>query len=142
MPRSAVNDPLQKFDFTISIPGLPSGIGFQKCSGLKKEIGVVEYSEGGYKATHKLPGREKTDVVTLERGMYASRELEELYQNVLRDPNFRTTVTITQNDRRGKPAREWKLAEAWFSTWEGSDFDATSDDVAIEKVTIVFEYYL
>ena len=51
-------------------------------------------------------------------------------------------MTITLQDRFGKPQRTWKLAEAWVKSWEGSDFDSSSEDVAIEKVVIEFEYYL
>jgi phage tail-like protein len=44
--------------------------------------------------------------------------------------------------RHGQVARTYKLAEAWASRWEGSDYDATSDDVAIETLVIQFEHYL
>ena len=36
-------------------------MGFQKVSGLTREIGVVEYDEGGYSYTHKLTGKEKAE---------------------------------------------------------------------------------
>lgn len=142
MARSRVNDPLLKHKYLVSIPGLPSGMGFSKVSGLKRELGVVEYNEGGYNATHKLVGREKVEPVTLERGMFKDTDFETLYKKSLSDPNFRTTVTITLQDNQGKAQRTWKLAEAWVSVWEGTDFDASSEDVAIEKLTIEFEYYL
>ena len=83
MARSVVNDPLQKFNYVVSIPGLPNGMGFQKVTGLKRELGTVEYNEGGYAHTHKLVGREKVDAITLERGMYGSAELENLYKKTL-----------------------------------------------------------
>ena len=35
MARSVVNDPLQKFKYVVSIPGLPNGMGFNKVSALK-----------------------------------------------------------------------------------------------------------
>lgn len=142
MARSRVNDPLQKHKFTVSIPGLPSGMGFQKVSGLKRELGVVEYNEGGYSYTHKLVGREKVEPITLERGMFAGKEFETLYRKSLSDANFRTTVTINLMDSNGKVKRTWNLAEAWVSSWEGTDFDADSEDVAIEKITVEFEYYM
>lgn len=142
MARSRVNDPLLKHKYVVSIPGLPSGMGFSKVSNLKKELGVVEYNEGGYTATHKLVGREKVEAITLERGMFKGTEMEALYKKSLSDPNFRTTVTITLQDSQGKPQRTWKLAEAWVSSWEGTDFDSSAEDVAIEKITVEFEYYL
>lgn len=142
MARTIANDPLQKFMFRVTIPGLPTGLGFQKVGGLTREVGVVEYLEGLSKYTHKLPGREKVGEVTLERGSYATKELEAQYKKVLTDSNLRNTVIIEILDRFGNAKRTYKLAEAWVSKWEGSDLDASSDDVAIEKLTVQFEYFL
>ena len=142
MARTYANDPLQMFRFRVSIPGLPAGMGFQKVSGLTREIGVVEYDEGGYSHTHKLTGKEQGGEVTLEKGMFANTDLEEIYKRSLNRPYYRTTVIIEQLDKFGKVARSWTLAEAWVSKWEGSELDATSEDVAIESITIQFEYYL
>lgn len=142
MARTYANDPLQKFKFRVSMPGLPAGMGFQKVSGLTREIGVVEYDEGGYSHTHKLTGKEQGGEVTLEKGMFANTDLEDIYKRSLNRPDYRTTVIIEQLDKFGKVARSWTLAEAWVSKWEGSELDATSEDVAIESITIQFEYYL
>lgn len=142
MARTYANDPLQMFKFRVSMPGLPAGMGFQKVSGLTREIGVVEYDEGGYSHTHKLTGKEQGGEVTLEKGMFANTDLEEIYKRSLNRPDYRTTVIIEQLDKFGKVARSWTLAEAWVSKWEGSELDATSEDVAIESITIQFEYYL
>lgn len=140
--RTTSSDPLQKFKFRLTIPGLPSGIGFQKVSGLTQEVGVTEYDEGGYSYTHKLPGRQKVGEVTAERGAYADKNFQKLLQKTLTDPKMRKTIIIEHLDRYGKAARTYKLAEAWVSKWESSDLDASSDDVAIEKLTIQFEYFL
>lgn len=142
MARTYANDPLQMFKFRVSMPGLPAGMGFQKVSGLSREIGVVEYDEGGYSHTHKLTGKEQGGEVTLEKGMFANTDLEDIYKRSLNRPDYRTTVIIEQLDKFGKVARSWTLAEAWVSRWEGSELDATSEDVAIESITIQFEYYL
>lgn len=140
--RTTSVDPLQKFKFRLTIPGLPAGIGFQKVSGLTQEVGVTEYDEGGFSHTHKLPGRQKVGEVTAERGSYADKSFQNLLQQTLTNPSMRNTIIFEQLDRYGKAVRTYKLAEAWVSKWEGSDFDASSDDVAIEKLTIQFEYFL
>lgn len=140
--RTVANDPLQKFMFRVSIPGMPSGVGFQKVGGLSREVGVVEYLEGLSQHTHKLPGREKVSEVTLERGAYANSELEAYYKKVFSKKFSRNTVVIQILDRFGNVKRTFKLAEAWASKFEASDLDATSDDVAIEKLTLQFEYFL
>lgn len=140
--RTTTVDPLQKFKFRLTIPGLPAGIGFQKVSGLSHEVGVTEYDEGAYEYTHKLAGRPKVGEVTAERGSYSDNSFHELFKQTLTNPNKRNTVIVEMLDRYGRTVRTYKLAEAWVSKWEGSDLDASSDDVAIEKLTIQFEYFL
>jgi phage tail-like protein len=142
MGRSRKDDPLQKFKFLISIPGLPAGMGFSKCSGLKREIGAVEYRESGYDHTHKLIGIEKVNPVTLERGMYIDSSLEDQYKAVVAGQDTRTTITVTQMTPDGQPARSWNLAEAWINKWETDNFDAKSSDPQVEKLSIEFEYFL
>ena len=139
--RTISQDPLQKFKFRVSIPGLPE-MGFQKCSGLSDEATSTEYDEGGFDFTHKMPGRRKVGDVTLERGAYRDNSFQHLIQEALTNESMRNTITIEHLDRFNNVARTYKLAEAWVSKWEGSDLDATSDDVAIEKITIIFEYFL
>lgn len=44
--RTTSLDPLQKYKFRLTVPGIPTEIGFQKVSGLTHEVGVAEYTEG------------------------------------------------------------------------------------------------
>jgi phage tail-like protein len=140
--RTVADDPLQKMKFRVTIPGLPTGLGFQKVSGLNSEYEVVEYLEGLYEHAHKLPGRQKVGEVTLERGTYSTNEMMDLYKSTLTSANMRNTVIVEVMDKYNNPVKTYKLAEAWVSKWEGSDLDATSSDVAIEKITLQFEYFL
>lgn len=140
--RTASLDPLQKYRFRVTIPGLPAEMGFQTISGLSHEISVSEYAEGGYEYSHKLPGKPTVGELTCERGAYQDTSLADLLKETLTNPNFRNTVVIEHLDRFGNVARTYKLAEAWVSKWESSDLDATSDDVAIESLTLQYEYLL
>lgn len=140
--RTIEADPLQSFMFRVSIPGLPTGVGFQKVGGLSREVEVVEYLENMYDHTHKLPGRETVSDVTFERGMYADNYLQGIYEKVFNNNTVRNTVVIQICDRFGKIRREFKCAEAWFSKYECADLDATSSDVIIETLTMAFEYFL
>lgn len=140
--RTSVDDPLQKFNYRLLIPGLPSGIGFQKVSGLGEEVNVTTYAESGSDYDLKMPGRRKVSEITAERGEYADYSLRSLLKDALTSSNFRKTIIIQKLNRFGGVAKTYKLAEAWVSKWEGSDMDASSDDVSIEKVTIQFEHYI
>ena len=111
--RTASLDPLQKYRFRLTIPGIPAEVGFQKVSGLNLEIGVAEYAEGGYDYTHKLPGKPKVGEVTLEQGSFASDtniSSMQLVKDVLTNPDFRSTVIIEHLDRFGNTGRVFTLA--------------------------------
>ena len=140
--RSVYDDPLQKYKFTMTIAGMPSGAGFTKISGLSEETGVTEYNEGGYEYTHKLGGKAKFNEITAERGSFADRDMEMTFRQSLTNPNMRQTIIIEVKDKFGATKRPYKLAEAWVSKWEGSDLDAGSNDVAVEKLTIQYEYLI
>ena len=142
MGRTVANDPLLKCKYRITLPGLPSGMGFNKASGLTREVGVVEYDEGGYDHTHKLQGKQKVGEVVLEKGMFATKEMEDIYTKALSNPDMRQTMTIELLDKFGSVKRNWTLAEAWVSKWESTDFDSTSEDPAIEKITVQAEYFI
>lgn len=139
--RTSAEDPLQKFKFRVTIPGIPGTIGFQKVSGLDMNINSVEYNESAYPYVHKLPGLVSFSEVTMERGMFEDTSMLDQMQVVLTN-DFRVTMIINLCDRFMNIKRTWKLAEAWISKWESGDFDATSDDVAIETITVQYESLL
>ena len=140
--RSVLEDPLQKFKFRVTIAGLSSGAGFEKVGGMTDEVDVVEYCEGMYEHTHKLPGREKVGAITFERGEYADDTAKNLFELTKIEPTMRQTVVVEIMNRYGDVKRTFKLAEAWVSKIEYSELDAKSSDVAIEKMTVQFEYFL
>lgn len=138
MGRSVANDPQQQYKFAVDIEGI-SGIGFSSVDGLETELEVVTYREGGYNATRKLPGIEETGTVTLEKGAFADKALFEWFKQVATSPDFRKTITITEQDRLGNPRRTWVLYEAWASKVSAPSLDATSSEVAVESIEIQFE---
>ncbi len=139
MARTVKDDPLMKFKYRVSIPSLNAQMGFNKVSGMKFSTEVTDYDEGGFDHTHKLPGKSKVENVTFERGMTNS-EVYNLCKKVLTDPNIRNSITIEVMDRYGNAVVTRYLHEAWACEWEGPDLDASSNDVAIEKITFAYEY--
>lgn len=138
MGRTLANDPQQQYRFRVDIEGI-SGIGFQKVDGLESEIEVTEYREGGYNATRKLPGIEKTGTVTLEKGAFKDKTLFNWFRQSLTNPNFRKTIVITEQDRLGVDRRSWTLYEAWVSKITNPSLDANASEVAVESVEVQYE---
>lgn len=139
MPRVYTEDPLQGFNFRISIPGLPKAVGFKKISGLSKEIGVVEYDEGGYNSTHKLKGKLKTGELVCEKGMFANTQIEDIFKQSVTNKSARLTITVELLNKDGKVARKWTVLEAWCNKWEAGELDASSEDPVVETLTFQYE---
>lgn len=139
MSRTHVDDPLQGFKFRVSIPGLPNSVGFVKVSGLSKEIGVVTYDEGGYNNTHKMKGKTETGELVCEKGMFANKQVEEVFKASMTNPDFRGVVTVDVMNPDNTIARTWTCTEAWCNKWEIGDIDASSEDPIVETITIQYE---
>jgi phage tail-like protein len=52
---------------------------------------------------------------------------------------FRRNVFIIQTDRLGVPFRVTTLFAAWPTEWEAPDGDANANEIATEKLTLVYE---
>lgn len=153
MPRTVDADPFQKYNFEVTFTGLEKlgpnmqiTCGFSKVSGLKKEISTVEYAEGGWETQRNIPARKKFDDLVLETGVTGKNHFEDLVaSDILIDETKRFTVIIKlkgkgiNKDGSSPNVRKWTLTNCMVTTWEVDDFDATSDDVAMEKITIKYE---
>ena len=140
--RSILDDPLQKYKFRVTLPGMPAGAGFSKMSGMTDEVDVIEYCEGHWTHVHRLPGRDKIEPIELERGMYANKDAEMMLNNTRTNPDMRVTVLFEIANKYGEVRRKYQLAEAWVSKVKLADMDATSGDVAIETMTLQYEYVI
>ena len=138
MARTMEQDPLMGFMFKVKIDGIDCTIGFQKIGGLSKEIAVVDYFENMYQHAHKLPGRESIGEVTFEKGMFADKEFVNYYENLFSTHN-RYNISVIVCDRFKKPKKIYDFTDCWFSKYEISDLDSSSDDVLIETLTMQSE---
>lgn len=147
--HTTASDPLQSFMFTVKI-GNNTAIGFQKVSGLSVDLNVVEYHEGCVNYPMKLAGKASFSEVTCEKGVipYKSNSSLSSTTNVLdflsavaSDGTERYDVEINLLDRRGYIRARYILKHAFVSKWEAPDLDASSDDVAIEKIVFNYDYF-
>jgi len=136
----ARKDPYKNFNFLVEIDGITRA-GFAECSGLKLEIDVIEYREGGESSStvRKLPGLAKVGDITLKRGITTSNQLQAWIESVAKGvPNRKNGVIVLLDDER-KPVVRWKFFNAFPRKWEGPVFDAKGTDVAIETLTLCCE---
>lgn len=147
--HSVESDPLQQFMFRVTI-GSNSEIGFQKVSGLNADLNVVEYHEGCTNYPMKLPGKASFGEVTCEKGVIPYKSdlgisnttnVLDFLSEVAGDSTARNDVVISILGRDGTIRAQYILVDAFVSKWEGPDLDATSDDVAIEKIVFQYDYF-
>jgi phage tail-like protein len=137
--NSARNDPFKNFNFLIEIDGIAQA-GFSECTGLRLEVDVIEYREGGERSSvRKLPGLAKVGDITLKRGVTISNELQAWFESVRNGVADRRNGAIVLLDDERKPVVRWKFFNAFPRRWEGPDLDAKGSEVAIETLTLSCE---
>jgi phage tail-like protein len=132
-------DPYRNFSFLVEIDGITQA-GFSDCSGFGASTDPIEYREGGEtKTVRKLPGLTKYTNITLKWGLTDSRELYNWYKDVVNGKIERKSGSIILLDLEGNEATRWNFFEAWPTKWDGPDFTAKGNDVAIETLELAHE---
>ena len=136
MPRV---DPYRNFSFLVEIGGITQA-GFSDCSGFGASTDPIEYREGGEtKTVRKLPGLTKYTNITLKWGLTDSRELYNWYRDVVDGKIERKNGSIILLDLEGNEKVRWDFFDAWPTKWDGPDFTAKGNDVAIETLELAHE---
>jgi phage tail-like protein len=148
-PSAKRHDPLTVFCFRVQITIDGNELGdafFKSVTGLKYESEVVDYHEGGFNVTtRRLVGPTKWPNLVLKRG-FAGPPLVELL-NWRRswlddDPKsvlVRANGKIVQLSSDLKQVCAWKFYDGWPCKWEGPEYDASKDELAIETLEIAHE---
>lgn len=132
-------DPFTTFNFAVEIEGLLVG-GFTDVSGLDSRIEVEDYEEGGVNGfVHKLPGRASYADLELRHGLTAISTLWNWYANTARGVIQRKNGTIMLLDERQIPVMWWNFRNAIPVRWTGPTFDARSDEVGFESISLAHE---
>jgi len=135
----ARTDPYKNFRFLLEIDDILQG-GFSDCSGFGSNVEVIEYREGGEAPTvRKLPGKTIYPDITLKWGITDSRELYDWHLSAINGKIMRKNGSIILQDDLGQEKVRWNFYQAWPSKYDGPDFSAKGNDVAIDTLTISCE---
>lgn len=91
------------------------------------------------KTPGKQPGILKYSNVTLKRGTTDSLLFMDWMTELKNGTVNRKTIVITLVDDEGKDSASWQLEKAWPTKYTAPDFNATSNEVAIESLELVCE---
>jgi phage tail-like protein len=132
-------DPYKNFRFLVEIDGVVQA-GFSDVSGFGSNVEVIEYREGGDAATvRKLPGKVSYPDITLKWGITDSRELYDWHLAAVNGAIQRKNGSIILLDDAAQEKLRWNFFGAWPSKWDGADFTAKGNDVAIDTLTVSCE---
>lgn len=132
-------DPYKNFRFLVEIDGIVQA-GFSDCTGFGSTVEVIDYREGGEAATvRKLPGKVSYPDIVLKWGVTDSRELYDWHLAAVNGQIERKNGSIILLDDTGQEKVRWNFFAAWPSKWDGPDFSAKGNDVAIDTLTVSCE---
>jgi phage tail-like protein len=140
-------DPYKNFKFRVKWDGRYVA-GISKVGSLKRTTEVVEHREGGDPSTsHKSPGRNKFEAITLERGVTHDTEFEKWANKVwhhgsglgaevsLKD--FRKDLILEVYNEAGQLAIAYKVYRCWVSEYQATaDLDANANAVLIAHIKL------
>lgn len=117
--------------------------GFSDVSGLSTEIHISEYRDGNKKAAFvdKIPGSNKSNDVTLKRGVVNSMDLWSWIQDTQKNGvKAKRCVTIMLCDEAGTPAQKFTLINAYPMKYTGPTLAGKgAGDVAMEELVLSVE---
>ena len=131
------------FKFALEVDNVTVGF-FRKCAGIESETEIIEFKEAteqGRMIIRKVPGAMKWSDITLDRRIDTSKALWDWRKQVI-DGDVdaaRRNGSIIAYDSKGAEVARWNFEAGWPSKWKGADFDATTNDIATESVTITHE---
>jgi phage tail-like protein len=145
------NDFALKFRFNVQISDINStGFlgGFSKISGLREEIEVVDQRDGiDPLQTRKLVGTHAGSDCTLEKGVFGEKhdilqwfkDTKGTSDGIPPKQGFKRTVKVMVLGADGELKRTITLLRAWPKSYELSDLDASSSELALESLVLTFE---
>ncbi len=127
------------YHFVVEIDGQNAGF-FRSVSGLSVETEVVDYREGGVNdIIHKLPGAVKYPNIRLSRPFTGDRSLYDWVVATQTPQPIKSNGRVRMFDQQGNLVATWTFHDAFPVKWEGPDFDAGKNEVAIETIEIAHE---
>ncbi len=133
------HDPYMVYNFSVEIGGVILA-GFSEVSGLSSEIDLESYEEGGLNGyVHKFPKHTTYPNLVLSRGLINIDLFYIWYQATNQGLIQQLNGTILLHNNQQIPVMWWTFKNAYPVKWEGPQFDASSDNIAVEKIELVHQ---
>jgi phage tail-like protein len=140
-------DPYKNFKFRVKWDGKYVA-GVSKVSPLKRTTEVVEHREGGDPSNiRKMPGRHKSEPITLERGVTHDTDFEQWANKIwnvgggpgaeLSLKDFRKDIILDLFNEAGQKVLSYKVYRCWVSEFQAiTELNANANAVAIQTLKL------
>ena len=140
--------PLPAFYFRVkfAVSGDSTDTAFQEVSGIGVQMDTEEVVEGGEnRFVHRLPKAVKHSNLVLKRGIADVNSplikwCLKVFEHGLDSAITPMTISVALLDSKGQPARSWGFVNAWPVSWQVEAFNASKNEVAIEKLEFSYQY--
>ncbi|MGB7442558.1 MAG: phage tail protein [Coleofasciculaceae cyanobacterium] len=133
------HDPYMSYNFAVEIGGVVLG-GFSEVSGLSSEIDLESYEEGGLNSyVHKFPKHTTYPNLVLSRGLVNIDLFYLWYEATSQGLVQQLNGTIILLNSQQIPIMWWTFKRAYPVKWEGPQFNASSDEIAVERIELVHQ---
>ena len=140
-------DPHTTHLFQVEIDGLVAGR-FQEISGLSSSNEVIEIEEGGEdRLIRKQPGQVIYGDITFRReysgDSVMSDWVSDWFKAAVSDKGdySRKKISIILLDEKQNEIKRWNCFEAFPRSWRLIPLDSKANDVLIEEIVIVIDYF-
>ncbi len=138
--------PLAGFHFLVVFelfPQTPVDVRFQEVSGLSVTMNTESVSEGGEnRFVHKLPTRTQYGDLTLKRGLMAVSGVTEWCRETLENYQIKpVNLLVSLLNESHIPLQSWYVVHAYPTKWEVGAFNAEQSQLAIETLTLSYQYF-
>ncbi len=115
-------------------------VGFSEVSGLNLQYDTITYRHGlsVLEGTTLLPGIQQPVNLTLRRGLVKGKsQLLDWINTIQLSEVSKRDIFIDLCDELGTPVITWKAIDAFPTSLEAPNFDAASNEVAIESISLM-----
>ncbi|HLP87144.1 MAG TPA: phage tail protein [Nostocaceae cyanobacterium] len=133
------HDPYMSYNFVVEVGGVVVG-GFSEVSGLSSEIELESYQEGGLNSyVHQFPKHTTYPNLVLSRGLVNIDLFYIWYSATSQGLIQQLNGTILLLNSEQIPVMWWIFKKAYPVKWEGPQLNASSNEIAVEKIELVHQ---
>ena len=133
------HDPYMAYNFAVEVGGVVIG-GFSEVSGLSSEINLESYQEGGVNGfVHQFPKNTTYPNLVFTRGLVNIDLFFIWYKATSEGIIEQKNGTILLLNSQRIPVLWWTFKKAYPVKWEGPTLNASSDEIAIERIELVHQ---